>query len=219
MTEPIRVVLVDDHLLVRQGIRQALEVPGFQVVAEAGTGPEGLAQVIALTPDVVVLDISLPGENGIVTAGLIRQQVPGTRILMLSVHDHQQYVLESVKAGAHGYLRKDTLPAELRTAIQTIHAGETYFPATLSTPTDLVTPTLQSNAEQRLGLRLGLLTPRECDVLVGIAEGLSNKEMAHRLGLSPRTVESYRESLIRKLGIPSVAGLTRFALDAGLIRS
>jgi len=215
VTEPIRVVLVDDHLLVRQGIRQALEVPGFQVVAEAGTGPEGLAQVIALTPDVVVLDISLPGENGIVTAGLIRQQVPGTRILMLSVHDHQQYVLESVKAGAHGYLRKDTLPTELRIAIQTIHAGETYFPATLSTPTDLVTPTLQSNAEQRLGL----LTPRECDVLVGIAEGLSNKEMAHRLGLSPRTVESYRESLIRKLGIPSVAGLTRFALDAGLIRS
>lgn len=215
MTDPIRVVLVDDHLLVRQGIRQALEVPGFQVVAEAGTGPEGLAQVIALTPDVVVLDISLPGENGIVTAGLIRQQVPGTRILMLSVHDHQQYVLESVKAGAHGYLRKDTLPAELRTAIQTIHAGETYFPATLSVPTDLVTPTLQGDAEQRLRL----LTPRECDVLVGIAEGLSNKEMAHRLRLSPRTVESYRESLIRKLGIPSVAGLTRFALDAGLIRS
>ncbi len=215
MSDPIRVVLVDDHLLVRQGIRQALEVPGFQVVAEAGTGPEGLAQVIALTPDVVVLDISLPGENGIVTAGLIRQQVPGTRILMLSVHDHQQYVLESVKAGAHGYLRKDTLPSELRTAIQTIHAGETYFPATLSTPTDLVTPTLQGNAEQRLGL----LTPREREVLVGIAEGLSNKEMAHRLGLSPRTVESYRESLIRKLGIPSVAGLTRLALDAGLIRS
>lgn len=215
MAETIRVVLVDDHVLVRQGIRQALDSPGFEVVAEAGTGPEGLALVLIHAPHVVVLDISMPEETGIVTAGRIRLQAPGTRILMLSVHDHQQYVLESVKAGAHGYLRKDTLPEELRAAVRAIHEGNTHFPATLSTPTDVVTPALQTNADQRLAL----LTPRERDVLVGIAEGLSNKDIAQQLGLSPRTVESYRESLIRKLGIPSVAGLTRFALDAGLIRA
>lgn len=213
MADPIRIVLVDDHTLVRQGIRQALTAPGFEVVGEAGTGPEGLARVLELRPDVVVLDISLPEENGIVTAGRIRAEAPDTRILMLSVHDHQQYVLESAKAGAHGYLRKDTLPEELREAIRTIHGGDTHFGSSLGEDTDVVTPRLQNNAAQRLAL----LTPREREVLIGIAEGLTNKEIATRLGLSPRTVESYRETLIRKLGIPSVAGLTRFALDAALI--
>ena len=120
---PIRILIVDDHALVREGIRQALTIPGFDVVGEAGSGPEGLAKALALTPDVVVLDISLPGENGIKTAARIRAEAPEIRVLMLSVHDHPEYVLESVKAGAHGYLRKDTLPETLRDAIRSIHEG------------------------------------------------------------------------------------------------
>ena len=210
---PIRILVVDDHALVREGIRQALTVPGFQVVGEAGSGPEALERAIALAPAVVVLDISLPGENGIKTAARIRVEMPDVRILMLSVHDHPEYVMESVKAGAHGYLRKDTLPEDLRGAIRTIHEGHTCFGNALSDEVETVTPILQTNATQRLEL----LTRREREVLVGIAGGKTNKEMAGDLGLSPRTVESYRESLIRKLGIPSVAGLTRFAIDAGLL--
>lgn len=210
---PIRIVIVDDHALVREGIRQALTCPGFEVVGEAGSGPDGLAVAVRLRPDVIVMDITMPGENGIKTAARVRTEAPGTRILMLSVHDHPEYVLESVKAGAHGYLRKDTLPEDLRQAIRTIHDGGTAFEHALSGETETVTPVLQSNAAQRLEL----LTRRERDVLVGIASGRTNKEMAADLGLSPRTVESYRESLIRKLGIPTVAGLTRFAIDAGLV--
>ncbi|MBS1240881.1 MAG: NarL family two-component response regulator [Gemmatimonadetes bacterium] len=210
---PIRILVVDDHALVREGIRQALTVPGFQVVGEAGSGPEALERAIALAPDVVVLDISLPGENGIKTAGRIRVEMPAVRILMLSVHDHPEYVMESVKAGAHGYLRKDTLPEDLRAAIRSIHEGDTCFGNVLSDEVETVTPILQTNATQRLEL----LTRRERDVLIGVAGGKTNKEIAGALGLSPRTVESYRESLIRKLGIPSVAGLTRFAIDAGLL--
>ena len=210
---PIRILIVDDHALVREGIRQALTVPGFQVVGEAASGPEALERAIGLAPDVVVLDISLPGENGIKTAARIRVEKPDVRILMLSVHDHPEYVMESVKAGAHGYLRKDTLPEDLRAAIQTIHDGHTCFGHALSDEVETVTPILQTNATQRLEL----LTRREREVLIGIAGGKTNKEMASHLGLSPRTVESYRESLIRKLGIPSVAGLTRFAIDAGLL--
>jgi len=209
---PIRILIVDDHALVREGIRQALTIPGFDVVGEAGSGPEGLAKALALTPDVVVLDISLPGENGIKTAARIRAEAPEIRVLMLSVHDHPEYVLESVKAGAHGYLRKDTLPETLRNAIRSIHEGQTCFGDALPDEEETVTPILQTNATQRLQL----LTPRERDVLARIASGKTNKEIAAELGLSPRTVESYRESLIRKLGIPSVAGLTRFAIDANL---
>lgn len=209
----IRVVIVDDHALVREGIRQALTVPGFTVVGEAASGPEGLAAALAVRPDVVVLDISLPGESGIQTAARLRIEAPDIRVLILSVHDHPEYVLESVKAGAHGYLRKDTLPEDLRRAIRTIHAGQTAFAATLGEDAETVTPILQSNADQRLEL----LTRRERDVLVGVASGKTNREIAADLHLSVRTVESYRESLIRKLGIPSVAGLTRFAMDAGLL--
>jgi DNA-binding NarL/FixJ family response regulator len=159
------------------------------------------------------MDISLPGENGLKTAARIRAEDPTIRVLMLSVHDHPEYVMESVKAGAHGYLRKDTLPDDLRAAIRTIHEGHTCFGQALQDEVETVTPLLQTNAAQRLEL----LTPRERDVLVGIASGKTNKEIAGELRLSPRTVESYRETLIRKLGIPSVAGLTRFAIDANLL--
>lgn len=209
---PIRILIIDDHALVREGIRQALSSPGLEVVGEAGNGADGLRAAAALHPDVVVMDITMPGDNGIVTAARMRSDVPGVRILMLSVHDHPEYVLESVKAGAHGYLRKDALPDDLRRAIRTIHEGGTCFERALSEEVETVTPVLQTNAAQRLAL----LTRRERDVLIGITGGKTNKDIAAELGLSPRTVESYRESLIRKLGIPSVAGLTRFAIDAGL---
>ena len=209
----IRVLIVDDHALVREGIRQALAAPGFEVVAEAGDGPDGVSKARQLTPDVVLLDISLPGENGLRTAARLRTEVPRSRILMLSVYDQPEYVLEAVRVGAHGYLLKDALPVELRQAIQTVAGGGTRFEKVLSAPRDPGPRVIPGD----LAERLDQLTRREREVLIGIAGGKTNKEMAAALGLSPRTVESYRESLIRKLGIPSVAGLTKFALDAGLL--
>lgn len=212
--KPIRVLLVDDHALVREGIRLALSVKGFEVVGEASNGAEGLSTAIRLQPDVVVMDISMPGESGLVIAGRLRQEVPTARVLMLSVHHQPEYVLEAARAGAHGYLLKDTLPADLRDAVRTVAAGGTHF-ATAVPASVAVPPPAPGTADPAAAL--ARLTTRERQVLSGVAQGLTNKEIAALHGLSPRTVESYRESLIRKLGIPSVAGLTKFAMEAGLL--
>lgn len=211
MSEAIRVLIVDDHPLVREGLRQVLAGPEFEVVGEAGNGADAVTAVQAAAPHVVILDINLPGDNGIVVAGKLRARHPDVRILMLSVHDHHEYVLESARAGAHGYLRKDSLPEALREAIRTVRGGRTAFAPTQSS-VDPVVPTVTA-----AGQRLENLTRRERDVLIGVASGQLNKEIAASLGLSVRTIESYRESLMRKLGIPNAAGLTRFAIEANLL--
>lgn len=213
MSSPaIRVVLVDDHPLVREGIRQALSGPGFEVVGEAGDGQAALG-IEQATPDVVILDINLPGISGIDLIGACKAKWPGTKILMLSVHDHAEYVLESVKAGANGYLRKDSRPSELRDAIRAVFAGETRYAVVAGAKRDDPAPILAPAAASRLAL----LTKREREVLIGVATGKTNKDLAAELGLSVRTVESYRESMIRKVGIPTTAGLTRLAIEAKLI--
>jgi DNA-binding NarL/FixJ family response regulator len=213
--DPIRVLVADDHAIVRTGIRHVLESePGFVVVGEASTGAEALDLASSLHPDVAVLDISLPGTSGLRVAAELRERAPETQVLILSMHDNTEYVLESLRAGVHGYLLKDTAATELRGAIRAVRRGESFFSPPIAGRLSAVVrgdPAGSSSA-------LMQLTARERQVLTGIAEGLTNKEIAARLSLSPRTVESYRESLIRKLGIPSVAGLTKFALDAKLLR-
>lgn len=209
----VRIIVVDDHPLVREGIRQALSVEGFEVLADTGTAEEGLDLARTLQPDVVVMDISLPGLTGIRATELLRKELPATRVLMLSVHDHPEYVLESVRAGAHGYLRKDSLPDELRAAVLAVAEGRTTFEAGRAVRTDVETSVTAA------ARRLQALTPREIDVLVGLASGRSNKEIAASLGLSARTVESYRETMSAKLGISGTAALTRFAIESRLLGS
>ena len=206
---PVRVLIVDDHALVREGIRQALATPEFEVVGEGEGATDGLERAKTLAPDVVVLDVSLADGNGLRVAEQLHREVPATRILMLSVYDDPEYVLESVRVGAHGYLRKDTLPAELRDAIMTVAAGRTRFDTVLTGSTE--------PRRSRPTDKIGSLTKREREVLIGIANGKTNREIASDLGLSTRTVESYREALVRKLEISTVAGLTKFALDSGLL--
>lgn len=212
MTHPIRVLVVDDHSVVREGIRHVLEgAEEFRVVAEAATGPEGLERAVSERPDVVLLDLSMPGGSGLHVVRELRARLPNTRVLILSVHDDREYVLESVRVGAHGYLRKDSSPADIRHAIRVVHAGDSFFSPQIARH---LAAELQ---DQSATDRLADLTTRERDVLVRVARGRTNRETAAELGIGVRTVETHRDSLMRKLGIRSVAGLTRFAIEQRLL--
>lgn len=210
----IRVLIADDHALVREGLRYVLDAdPGIDVVAEAANGRAAVELAMEFEPDVVVLDITMPEESGLHAAARIRNALPSARILMLSMHDQSEYVRESMRIGAHGYLLKDSAGEELRAAIHAVFAGGTFFSPVV------VKRLAASEAAPASAPRpqLDQLTPRERDVLRGVARGLANKAIAAELGISRRTVEAHRESLMRKLEIHSVAGLTRFALEAGVV--
>lgn len=217
MSGAIRVLVVDDHAIVRQGIRQVLDdANGFAVVAEAGDGTAALAAAALHLPDVVLLDVSLPGDTGLEVARRLKQARPATRILMLSVYDNTEYVLEAVRAGADGYLLKDSSPAELRDAIRAVHAGDSAFSA--ATARQLNAGLRQEAQRREKDDRLAQLTSREREVLRLIVEGRTNKETAATLGISHRTVETHRENILKKLGVRSVAELTRFAIETGMLR-
>jgi RNA polymerase sigma factor (sigma-70 family) len=214
--EAIRVLVADDHAVVREGIRHVLSnAAGFEVVAEAVEASEVLRLAESHRPDVVVLDITMPGESGLEILPRLREILPGVRVLILSMHDHPQYVMEAAKVGADGYVLKNARPAELRQAVRSIHRGDSFFSPSVARQ---LGEGLRQEAEreERVG-RLESLTPRERDVLRQIADGYTNKEIAADLGISPRTVESYRESLMQKLRIRTIAGLTRFAMETGLV--
>ena len=213
----VRVIIADDHAMVREGIKSVLERAGFEVVGEASSGTEVLPLAEQVQPDVAVLDISMPGETGLQAAAKLRQALPHIRVLILSMYDNSEYVLESVRAGAHGYLLKDGAAQELANAIRAVRDGEAYFsPAVAARLSAAVRGDIER--EQRRS-NLDLLTGREREVLAGIAKGLTNKEIASELGISHRTVETHRESLMKKLGIRTVAGLTKFSLEAGLLQT
>ena len=198
----IRVLIADDHAVVREGVRHVLGAEhGFEVVGEASNGDEAVQLAESLAPDVAVLDISMPGTSGLQAAQQIRERAPGCRVLVLSIHDHAEYVQQSARAGAQGYLRKDSSPAQLRDAIRAVHSGESAFAQPVSAEGDA---------------RLALLTPRERAVLAAIASGKTSKEIASDMGISVRTIEAHRDSIARKLKLRGAAALTRFALESGL---
>lgn len=215
MSDSIRVLVADDHAIVREGIRTVLvAAPDIEVVGEAADGSETVRLVSETRPDVAILDISMPGGSGLDVARQLRDLGPGgPRILMLSVYDDAEYVLEAVRAGANGYLRKDSSPRELRDAVRAVAGGGEYFSPTVA---GRLSAALRDGAERAAG-PLERLTDREREVLVHVTSGRTSKEIASRLGISHRTVESHRENLMKKLGIESVAELTKFALKSGLI--
>ena len=213
---PIRVLVADDHAIVREGIRSVLEQgTGFEVVAEASDGEEALRVVRELDVDVLVLDISMPGLSGLDVASQVRQVAPATRVLILSVYDHREYVLQAVRSGANGYLLKDSAPGELRAAIRAVHGGKAFFSPVIARQLGDAVRAEEAHREEEDRLRR--LTARERDVLLLVVRGRTNKEAAAALGISHRTVESHRENLMKKLGIRTVAELTRFALDSGVL--
>jgi len=215
-TKRIRVLIVDDHAVVREGIRHVLSTDeGLEVVGEASDGGEALVLVDRFQPDVVVLDLSMPGISGLEVVAHLRTDVPDTKVLVLSIHDQDEYVLESLRAGAHGYLRKDSSPAEIRSAIRRVFEGGSVLSPDVAR--QLSSALQNERVQEERQQKIAQLSAREREVLVEIAKGVTSKEIAGRLGISPRTVESHREALTRKLGIRGVAGLTRLAIDLGLI--
>jgi DNA-binding NarL/FixJ family response regulator len=213
-TTPIRVLVADDHALVREGIRHVLDAESdIIVVAEAANGREAVELALQHTPDVVVLDITMPEESGLKAAARLRDLLPAARVLLLSMHDHVEYVREGMRIGTHGYILKDSAGEELRAAIRAVYAGGTFF-----SPAVVRRLSTGEAAPPQATSLLESLTPRERDVLQGVARGLTNKAIAAELGISRRTVEAHRESLMKKLEIHNVAGLTRFALEVGAVR-
>jgi DNA-binding NarL/FixJ family response regulator len=215
---PLKVLVVDDHSVVREGLRRVLEEGSggdLRVVAEAANGAEAVERAIREKPDVVLLDLTMPGPggSGLAVVRTLRDRAPDARVLILSVHDDREYVLESVRAGAHGYLRKDSSPAEIRQAIHAVCAGDSFFSPQVARH---LAAAVQDGSERPAG-SLAALTGRERDVLIGVASGRTNRETAAALGISVRTVETHRDSLMRKLSIHTVAELTRFALEHRLI--
>jgi len=212
----IRLLLVDDHPVVRRGMRSCLEgVKHVEVVDEAIDGNEALIKVKALSPDIVLMDIDMPNMNGLDATRLIRQDHPDTRVLILSVHTNKDYVLQIIRSGAQGYVLKDTSPADLVRAIESVDEGEPFFSADIS---QIVLNQYLEEAGADGTPGSIKLTTRERQVLSMIAEGQSNKEMANHLGVGVRTIETHRERVMNKLNIHSVAGLTKYAITNGIVK-
>lgn len=215
MSEGLRVVIADDHTVVRQGIRIVLEeVPGLEVVGEAGDGAGALRLIAKFKPDVAVLDVTMPEKTGLEVAKELRDSGSDLGILILSMHDDPEYVLQAVRAGADGYVLKDVAPSELRDAIQAVASGKEFFAERV---THQLSVGLREELErEQKRTRIGSLTGREVEVLVRIADGNTNREIGKELGISPRTVETHRERVMAKLRVRTVAGLTRLVVGYGL---
>jgi len=216
-TPPIRILLVDDHTLVRQGIRRLLEdQPNLQVVGEAADGHQAVAQAAKLQPDVILMDIGMPGMTGLEATEIIKQRSPNIQILLLTVHDDEEYLFRALKVGASGYVLKEAETAELLLAIAAAHRGEMFlYPS--------VTRRLVHDYLKRVGeggreeqQRLEELTERQQEVLQLIADGYTTQEIAEKLVISPYTVQTHRHNIMRKLGLHSRTELIKYAIRHGL---
>jgi two-component system nitrate/nitrite response regulator NarL len=211
----IKLLLADDHPVVRKGIRSWLSgVEYLEVIDEAVNGLEAVAKVKELSPDVVLMDVDMPKLNGLEATKQIRKEFPHTRVLILSMHTNKSVVLQIIQSGAQGYVLKDAPPADVLRAIESVDNGEPFFSPDINQIV-LNQYLAETGAEQ--SPTAVKLTNRERQVLAMIAEGQSNKEMASKMGVGVRTVETHRERMMSKLNIHSVAGLTKFAIANGIV--
>jgi DNA-binding NarL/FixJ family response regulator len=208
---PLRIVLADDHVLVRQGLRALLEREGHQVVAEASDGQEALRHVESLHPDIVIMDISMPSFNGLNAAQEMKRHSEKTKTILLTQHDEAQYVRAALEAGVSGYVLKNQVTSELLLAIRQVSRGQVYLSPGVSSA---VVDAYRSGPEKSRNP----LTMRETRVLQLIAEGKSTKDVASLLGISVKTAESHRTRLMHKLDIHETASLVRYAVRNGIIQ-
>jgi DNA-binding NarL/FixJ family response regulator len=211
----LRVLLADDHALVRAGMRALLgELPGVDVIAETGDGQEALRLIRERKPDVALIDISMPGLNGLEVAAKAVQDYPATRVVIVSMHGDDESVRRALVAGAAGYLLKNSDRSELEMALRTVVRGDTWLSPSL---TKRVVAAYTQNSRAASDGPVTVLTPRQREVLQLVAEGHSNKEIASRLNVALKTVETHRTELMERLGIHGVAGLVRYAIQVGLV--
>ena len=204
----VRVLIVDDHPMVAEGIQSILEsYPEITVVGTLGTGQEAVDQATDLSPDVILMDLNMPGLGGLSATEMILERLPDTRILILSMHDSPEYISTALSHGAKGYVLKDVPTDEIKQAIDAVMRGEQYLCTGAS-----------GSLEPKGDSAREALTGREQTILLELAQGKSNKEVALALEISVRTVETHRKNIKRKLGISSTAGLTRYALEHGVLQ-
>ena len=226
--DEIRVLLVDDHDIVRTGLKSFLETQeGFVVVSEAQNGVEAIEKAMETRPDVIVMDITMPGMDGLEATRRLNQQCPDCRVLALTVHEDKQYFFEMMRAGATGYLTKQSVAEELVSAIQSVNSGNVYLQPTLALwLLDDYRRLFTQTTITRLGERtsggenlqgLEILSKRELQVLELVAEGLTTPQIGERLELSPKTISRHRERIMNKLNLHSSAELIKFAIRTGLI--
>jgi two-component system, NarL family, nitrate/nitrite response regulator NarL len=209
----IRLLLADDHPVVRKGIASFLAShQHLVIVGEAGDGQEALQKARELLPDLLLMDVEMPRMDGLAVTEVLRKELPQVKVLVFSMHRNTEYVLRIIQSGARGYVLKDASPDSIIQAIEAVHAGEAFFSPDVARVA--LNQFVRGNGE---GPDSALLTNREREVLIQIAKGLSNKEIATHLTVGVRTIETHRERIMRKLDIHTVAGLTRFALAKGLI--
>lgn len=215
-TAPIRILIADDHALLRAGLRKLLDAePDLEVVGEAGDGPETLARIKELAPDVVLLDLTMPRMNGLEVLRSIRDAASRTRILVLTMHDDEGYLREALEEGASGYVLKQAADTELLSAIRAVHGGGTFLhPAHTKLLLESMIDRQKAQPSQETEPRL---SPREQEILHLIALGYTNQQAADTLYLSVKTVETYRARLMAKLGLRTRADLVRYAMQKGLL--
>lgn len=214
MTTPIRVLLADDHTLVRAGLRGLLQgIQGVEVIGEAEDGHEAVRLAGELRPDIALLDIGMPGLNGLEAATQLLRADPRVRVLILSMHNAEEYVLRALRAGCAGYLLKRSAVSELEIAVRAVARGESYLSPAVS----------KQVVEEYVGRTggqadpLDALTPRQREILQLVAEGHTSKEIADHLRLSFKTIEAHRAQIMERLGVGDVTALVRFAVRVGLI--
>jgi DNA-binding NarL/FixJ family response regulator len=211
----IKVFLADDHAVVRDGLRYILEAQAdITVAGEAGDGLQAVEQVLKLKPDVVVMDIAMPQLNGIEATRRILEELPRTRVVILSVYSSAEHIYRALKAGARGYLLKESAGAEVVKAVRTVHAGRRYLCDKIAAT--MIDTYVQQREAVEAKSPLERLSSRERQVLQLVVEGKSSKEIADILHLSPKSVETYRSRLMQKLGVHDIPGLVKFAIQHGL---
>jgi DNA-binding NarL/FixJ family response regulator len=211
----IRVLIVDDHKIMREGLRSLLEKqPDIEVVAEAENAQTALQLAEELTPDLAIIDVVMPGLNGIETTRRMINKVPNVKVIALSMYSDKRFVMEMLRAGASGYLLKDCAFEELDGAIRTVIEDRTYITPRI---VDIIVKDYFSQVERPTPSALASLTSRQYEVLQLLAEGKTTREIASQMSLSVKTIESHRQQIINKLNIHSIAGLTKYAIREGLI--
>jgi len=211
--QTIRILLADDHTLMRRGLRSLLaDEPDMEVVAEAETGRQAVKLALQHRPEIVIMDIAMPDLNGVEAARKILHEDPGVKVMALSMHPEGRIVSEMLRTGASGYIVKNCALEELVQAVRAVHAGKTYLSPDIAGT--VVEGFIHQGTDR--AVRGPVLTPREREVLQMVAEGLSSKQIAHTLEVTTRTVEAHRRSFMSKLGLRSVAELTKYAIREGL---